>query len=279
MNEPSINPHRNVSRRHFVGGTLAATAAGSLLGTLRGQAAEAASAPASAPPAAVPISRKIKIGLIGCGGRGTWLAGLFKQHGGYDIHATADYFQASADQAGDALGVDKARRFSGLSAYQKLLASGAEAVIVVNIPRFHADHAHAAIEAGCHVYAAKPVAIDVPRALKVLAAGKLATEKKLVHLVDYQMPTDPVNIEVVKRIHGGALGRLMHVDSHGFSSVWPDPAERNVENLLRRTHCKPLRRGCQTQHRNVLSEYYRRQLRQPDGPASGGRRTDRHPRP
>lgn len=233
MSESSIHPQRNVSRRQFVGGSLAATAAGSLLGALHSQAD---GAPAEAPPAAPPVTRKVKIGLIGCGGRGSWLGGLFKQHGGYDIHATADYFQASADQAGDALGVDKARRFSGLSAYQKLIASGVEAVIVVNIPRFHADHAHAAIEAGCHVYAAKPVAIDVPRALKVLAAGKLATGKKLVHLVDYQMPTDPVNIEVVKRIHAGALGRLMHVDSHGFSGVWPDPADRSVENLLRRTN-------------------------------------------
>jgi hypothetical protein len=71
------------------------------------------------------------------------------------------------------------------------------------------------------VYAAKPVAIDVPGALIVQAAGKLAQEKKLVYHVDYQIPTDPVNIEVVKRIHEGALGRLMHIDSMGFSSVWP----------------------------------------------------------
>ena len=55
--------------------------------------------------------------------------------------------------------MDKARRFSGLSAYKRLLDSGVEAVTVVNIPRFHAQHARAAIEAGCHVYAAKPVAI------------------------------------------------------------------------------------------------------------------------
>ena len=205
-----------LSRRSFIGGSLVAAAAASSL----------------AAPAA-EITRKIKVGLIGCGGRGGWLGGLFKAHDGYEIHATADYFQASADRAGDALGVDKARRFSGLSAYQKLIASGVEAVIVVNIPRFHADHAMAAIEAGCHVYAAKPVAIDVPRALKVQAAGKLATEKKLVHLVDYQIPTDPINQEVFTRIKEGGLGRLMHVDSHGFSGVWGDPADRTPENLLR----------------------------------------------
>ena len=96
-----------------------------------------------------------------------------------------------AQQIGDRLGVEKTRRFSGLEGYKRLLQSGVEAVVVVNVPRFHAEHARAAIEAGCHVYAAKPVAIDVPRALTVLAAGKLATQKKLCYLVDYQMATDP----------------------------------------------------------------------------------------
>jgi len=222
-----MNTTNHLSRRGFLGATLASTAVGSLVQSLHSQAAE----PAPAAPAT--FDRKIKLGLIGCGGRGSWLGGLFKHHGGYDIHATADYFQDKADQTGDALGVDKSRRFSGLSAYKRLLESGVEAVTVVNVPRFHAQHARAAIEAGCHVYAAKPVAIDVPGALSVQATGKLATEKKRVHFVDYQMPTDPVNIEVVKRIREGALGRLMHVDSLGFSLLWPDPADRKAENLLR----------------------------------------------
>lgn len=210
------------TRRAFLGASLAFTALSGL--SSRASAAETRETP----------GRIIKLGLIGCGGRGSWLAGLFKQHGGFEIHATADYFQDSADKAGDALGVDKSRRFSGLTAYQKLLASGVEAVAIVNIPRFHADHAMAAIEAGCHVYAAKPVAIDVPGALKVQAAGRLATAKKLTHLVDYQMPDDPVNAEIFKRIGEGALGRLMHIDSMGFSAVWPDPTDRSPENLLRR---------------------------------------------
>ncbi|MCX6875473.1 MAG: Gfo/Idh/MocA family oxidoreductase [Verrucomicrobia bacterium] len=221
-----IHP-KPVSRRRFLGTALATSAVAGIVHSADSHAQEAG----SAPPAA--FDRKLKLGLIGCGGRGTWLGGLFQQHGGYQIHATADYFQAQADQAGDKFGVAKARRFSGLSAYQRLLESGVEAVTVVNLPRFHAGHAQAAIAAGCHVYAAKPVAIDVPGALKVQAVGRLATQQKLVYLVDYQIPTDPVNLEVVKRIHAGALGKLMHVDSLGFSSVWPDPPERKAENLLR----------------------------------------------
>ena len=180
-----------------------------------------------------PLARKIKLGLIGCGGRGPWLAELFKQHGGYELHAVADYFEQSAQQAGDRLGVDKTRRFSGLEGYKRLLQSGVEAVAVVNIPRFHAEHARAAIEAGCHVYAAKPVAIDVPRALTAQAAGKLATQKKLCYLVDYQMATDPVNIEVVRRVHEGGLGRLMHIESLGISPPWSEPRVNSREDRLR----------------------------------------------
>ncbi len=179
------------------------------------------------------FARKIKLGLIGCGGRGPWLAQLFKQHGGYQLHAVADYFDESTQQTGERFGVDKARRFSGLDAYKRILHSGVEAVAVVNVPRFHAEHARAAIEAGCHVYAAKPVAIDVPRALAVQAAGKLATQKKLCYLVDYQMGTDPVNIEVVRRVHAGGLGRLMHIESLGISPPWAEPSVSSREDRLR----------------------------------------------
>lgn len=221
-----MNPTLDLSRRRFLGASLVTTAAGSLLPAVGSHAA------GEEQLAAAGFPRKIKLGLIGCGGRGAWLGGLFQKHGGFTLHATADYFPEQADKAGDALGVDRARRFSGLSAYQKLLESGVEAVTVVNIPRFHPMHGRAAVDAGVHVYAAKPVAIDVPGALAVQAAGKAASAKKLVYLVDYQIPTDPVNVEVVKRLREGALGRLMHVDSLGFSSVWPDPADRSPENLL-----------------------------------------------
>jgi predicted dehydrogenase len=223
-----MNPNPDLSRRRFLATTLVSTAAASLVPTISGQAAEEAA------PSAVPGGRKIKLGLIGCGGRGSWLGGLFKEHGGFEIQAVADYFQDKADKAGDALGVDKERRYSGLGGYRKLLREGGvEAVVVVNIPAFHAEHIAAAVESGVHVYSAKPVAVDVPGALRVMECGKQATAKNLVFLVDYQMPTDPVNIEVVKRLHEGALGPLMHVDSMGFSSVWPDPADRSPENLLR----------------------------------------------
>ena len=214
-------PH--CSRRDFLAGAIAAGASTALL--------HPASAADQFPPKQFP--RKIKLGMIGCGGRGSWLSALFEQHGGYEMHALADYFPDRVEKAGDRLGVAAARRFSGLNGYKRLLDSGVEAVVVVNVPHFHAEHGHAAVEAGRHVYAAKPVAIDVPGALRVQAAGKLATQKKLCYLVDYQMPTDPVNIEVVKRIHEGGLGRLAHVDSIGFSPPWREAPVANIEDRLR----------------------------------------------
>ena len=64
---------------------------------------------------------KIRIGVIGCGGRGTWIAKLFKAHGGYEIVAGADYFQDKVETFGNQLGVSKNKLFTGLSAYKKLI--------------------------------------------------------------------------------------------------------------------------------------------------------------
>ena len=224
--------HARCSRRRFLGGALAAGTSATLFDT---SFVPAADAPAGeAKPS--QFSRKIKLGLIGCGGRGPWLADLFRKHGGYELHAVADYFDDLAQQIGDRLGVDKKRRFSGLAGHKRLLQSGVEAVAVVNVPRFHAEHAKASIDAGCHVYAAKPVAVDVPRATAVREAGKLATQKNLCYLVDYQMATDPVNIEVVRRVHEGGIGRLMHIESSGISPPWSEPPIANAEDRLRSGH-------------------------------------------
>ena len=133
---------------------------------------------AAAQTPTVDTTRKIKLGVIGNGGRGDWIARLFQQHGGYEMHAVADYFPEVADKCGEALGVDKARRFSTLSGYKRLIESGVEAVALETPPYFFPEHACAAVDAGLHVYMAKPVAVDVPGALQILAASKRATEKQ-----------------------------------------------------------------------------------------------------
>ena len=221
-----MNDQRSYSRREFLGTAMAAT---SVLGTLAGRADDQ---PAPAP---VEIKRKIKLGLIGCGSRGNWITDQFKNHGGFEWYAAADYFQAAADRWGDRVGVDKARRFSGLSGYKKLLESGVEAVAIEDVPYFYPEQAQAAVAAGLHVYLAKPVAVDVPGALLIGETGKLATRKKLCCLVDYQLPTDPACIEVANRIRAGGLGPLGHIASYGMAwHAWPDPAPgANIESRLR----------------------------------------------
>ena len=106
-----------MNRRQFLGGALTAAVSGSSLTALSNLAAQS-SAPGSKPP---DFQRKIKLGVVGNGGRGSWIAKLFQSHGGYEMRAVADYFQEVADKCGDELGVDKARRFSTLSGYRKLI--------------------------------------------------------------------------------------------------------------------------------------------------------------
>ena len=221
----------SLSRREFFSGTLAAAAVTSLASLTSVGAEEAA------PAAPQPLfKRKIKLGIVGNGGRGSWIAGLFKKHGGFEMHAVADYFQPVADQCGDAMGVDKARRFSTLSGYKRLFESGVEAVALELPPYFFAEQARAAVEAGLHVYMAKPVAADVPSALQILAAGKQASEKQRCFMVDYQMSTDPANQEALKRLRGEeGIGKISQILTTGYGSGCPDPPRTaNLEGRLQK---------------------------------------------
>ncbi len=100
MNRDNGNPSGGLARRDFLYGSLAAAAAAAPL-----SAAEAAPA-AGAKPAG---GRRIRVGIVGCGGRGSWIAGLFKQHGGYEFVAAADYFPDRAQKTGTALGADRSQ--------------------------------------------------------------------------------------------------------------------------------------------------------------------------
>lgn len=199
-----------VSRRDFLGTSLAAV---SWLGALGAEAAE--SVAAAGAPEAGPITRKIKIGVVGLGGRGNWITGHFRAHGGYVIHAVADYFPHVAVERGKGLGVPEARCFSGLSGYRKVIESGVEALVIEDVPYFYPEQARDAVDAGLHVYMAKPVAVDAPGVRSVGESGKRATAKQRVFLVDYQMPNDPHNMEVMRRLGAGAVGVIQTIFSTG----------------------------------------------------------------
>jgi predicted dehydrogenase len=189
----------HVSRRGFLAGAGAAAVAMTVV------------APRSA--RAYAANEKIDIGIIGCGGRGTWILDLFKENGGYNIVAAADYFQDRVDGAGDKFGIPADKRFAGLAGYRKMLEQKLDAVVIESPPYFHPEQAAAAVEAGRHVYVAKPIAVDVPGCQSIAESGKKATEKKLCFLVDFQTRSDPFYMEALKRIRAGALGKFAFGES------------------------------------------------------------------
>lgn len=220
----SNSPNAPLSRRQFLGGSLAAATAASI--------SVKATADAAKPPPY--FEHKIKLGVVGNGGRGAWIANLFKAHGGYEMWGVADYFQEVAESCGDAVGVEASRRFSTLSGYKRLLDSGIEALAIETPPYFMPEIVRAAVEQGVHVYLAKPVAVDVPGALSVLESGRMATERGQCLLVDYQMPTDPVLREIVHRVQAGALGEIAQVSTVGITHAFKElPADAPLELRLR----------------------------------------------
>jgi len=115
---------------------------------------------------------RIEVGCIGLGGRGRMIAGMLQRHGGYQITAVADYFANVARAAGRQFKVPESKCFSGLSNYKKLLASKVGAVFLETPPYCFPKHTEAAVEAGCHVYIAKPLGCDVPGCLRIAKMGK-----------------------------------------------------------------------------------------------------------
>jgi len=155
----------------------------------------------------------LDLGLIGCGGRGRWIAKLFAADGGYRITATHDYFPEKAGAAGHDHNVPEKKQFAHLDGYKGLIESGVDAVAIITPPFFHPEQAAAAIDAGKHVYIAKPIAVDAPGCRSIAASGKKATQKQRVFLVDFQTRADKFYIEALKRVHDGALGTMAFGES------------------------------------------------------------------
>jgi myo-inositol 2-dehydrogenase/D-chiro-inositol 1-dehydrogenase len=100
------------------------------------------------------------------------------------------------------------RQFAGLNAYQQAIDSGVDLVILATPPGFRPMQFEAAINAGKHVFTEKPLAVDAPGIRRVLAAGKMASEKDLVVGVGLQRHHDPAYIETIQRLQDGAIGDI-----------------------------------------------------------------------
>jgi len=189
-----------MSRRHFLSQTGLGLAAVSTMSLAVAQGSAANS--------------RIRLGLIGCGQRGQWLAALFAEHGGYEIVGVADYFEAAVATAAAKFNLTPAQTFTGLKCHEKLMAKGGlDAVAIVSPPYFHPEQAQAAVAAGLHVYLAKPVAVDVPGCQSIAASGAAARKKGQVFLVDFQTRTNEFFVEALRRVHTGAIGGLCFGES------------------------------------------------------------------
>jgi len=186
---------QRISRRGFVAGAGAAALSFTLI---KPELAHGAAA-----------NSKIDLGIIGCGNRGTWIARLFQKHGGYNIVAGADYFQDRVERFGKIFKSSSTRLYTGLSCHRRLLEQKLDAVAIESPPYFHPEQAAAAVDAGRHVYLAKPIAVDVPGCQSIAESGKKAAANKLCFLADFQTRADDLYREAVKRVHNGEIGRIV----------------------------------------------------------------------
>jgi predicted dehydrogenase len=186
----------------------------------------------------------IKIGVVGCGGRGTGAAQQALSTGGQvKLVAMGDAFEDSVENAyknltkgggkgknnktdGSAdskIDCPKERRFFGLDAYKKVLESDIDLVILATPPGYRPVHFEAAVAAGKHVFMEKPVAVDGPGVRRVLAAVAESKKKNLKVGVGLQRHHQKAYQETIARIHDGAIGDIVAGRAYWCSNgVW-DP--------------------------------------------------------
>src|SRR5947209_6616040 len=223
-----------VTRRKFI--AVAAGTAGAMFikpSLVRGSAANSA----------------VRVGVLGCGGRGTEDATNLVDTGGARVVALGDLFQDQLDaarkhfddmqQGKGYAALDASQLFVGPDAYHRIAASKeVDAIVIATPPYYHPHHLEAVVAAGKHVYLEKPVAVDVPGALKVIEIGKRA-QGKLSLDVGFQIRDCPPFVELVRRIHGGALGNIVCGEAHYLTGyidrpAWPNasPVEKRLRNWV-----------------------------------------------
>ena len=166
-------------------------------------------------------SDQIKIGLIGCGGRGAGAAvQALKASKAVKLVAMCDTFRDRLDGSYSAIldnveasqvDVPESNKFVGLDAYENVIALS-DAVLLATPPPFRPIHFEAAIQANKHVFMEKPLAVDVPGYHKIMEVSKLADQKKLTVVVGLQNRYDIGYQELLNKIQGGTIGDIVSID-------------------------------------------------------------------
>jgi len=219
-----IIPVTNSTRRDFLktsGAGVAAAAAASLSFPSLSRAANLSGA-------------KIKIGFVGCGGRGTGAAAQALQaDSNVELWAMGEVFRDKIDSSLESLkpqfantpeklNVAEERKFVGLDAYQKVIDSGVDVVILTTTPAFRPMHIKAAIDAGKHVFCEKPMAVDAAGVRSVIESVKKAKEKNLALVDGFVWRWTKANREAYDRIHNGGIGEITAI----YSSYYTGSVDR-----------------------------------------------------
>ncbi|HAV61240.1 MAG TPA: oxidoreductase [Verrucomicrobiales bacterium] len=160
---------------------------------------------------------------VGCGGRGTGAASqALRADKNVVLHAVGDLFQEQVDRSLKALrgekditakvAVDPDHQFTGLDAFQKVIASGVDVVLLATPPGFRPQHLRAAVEAGKHIFCEKPMATDSPGVRSVMESTRMAKEKSLALVAGFCWRYEFGRRAFFERVHDGAMGdvRFMH---------------------------------------------------------------------
>lgn len=171
-------------------------------------------------------SDTLRIGLIGCGGRGTGAAGqALSADPNVQLVAMGDVFGEQLQSSLAALQKEFAPKikvtpdtcFTGLDAYQKVIDSGVDVVLLATPPGFRPTHLRAAVTAGKHVFCEKPMATDAPGVRSVIESGKIAKQKNRSLVSGFCWRYDLPRREFYKRIHDGELGEVRSIYANYYT--------------------------------------------------------------
>jgi myo-inositol 2-dehydrogenase / D-chiro-inositol 1-dehydrogenase len=178
---------------------------------------------------------EIKIGLIGCGGRGTGaVMDAMKADDGVRLVAMSDVFQEHVDgskneiksKMPDQFAAKDECCFAGCDGYKKVIESGVDVVLIACASMFHPKYMKAALDAGKHVFVEKPHGID-PAGIQVVRESiALAKQKKLSLLSGLMSRYIPGVQETMKRIHGGAIGEIIAIEENFLRAPYVLKARR-----------------------------------------------------
>src|SRR5262245_25360192 len=169
----------------------------------------------------------LRVGLIGCGKRGTGAAEqALRAEKHVNLVAMGDAFAdriqesllhlAKDEVASKKVDVKPENRFVGFDAYKKVLASGVDVVLLTTPPHFRPLHLQAAVEAGKHIFAEKPVATDSPGVRSVLESCEAAKKKGLSVVSGLCLRYDNGFRETVRRLHDGAIGDIVTLQANDY---------------------------------------------------------------